>query len=115
MSMNYPSSDAVLRGKNDMRPAVGCRTNVCKGTWQLFFTTSHWQRIAGPVEEAALDIAHLPTNTANIHKHCAQKKMRRLAPVFSALIPKAGSSWAFCLTLLTALALSNFVHVAPKN
>lgn len=49
---------------------TGC---MVVGTWQLFFTTSHWQRIAGPVEEA-------------------------------------GSSWAFCLTLLTALALSNFVH-----
>eukprot|EP00435_Cladocopium_sp_Y103_P073918 s32_g45.t1 len=43
------------------------------GTWQLTFTASHWQRIAGPVEEA-------------------------------------GSSWPFCMTLLAALALSNFVH-----
>ena len=65
MSMNYQAMQSYI-GKNDMRPAVGCRTDVCEGTWQLFFTTSHWQRIAGPVEEAALDIQH---------EHCAQNRV----------------------------------------
>lgn len=55
---------------SSLQGLTGC---TIVGTWQLTFTASHWQRIAGPVEEA-------------------------------------GSSWPFCISLLAALALSNFVH-----